>query len=84
MNNEIYIIISSIVTAFIGWFFGRKRQQADTDNVVLKNLELSIGLYREVINDLKKEIESLNLKVQDLESKIDELHKENIRLKSSI
>jgi peptidoglycan hydrolase CwlO-like protein len=84
MNTEFLLIISNVVTAFVGWFIGRKRQQAETDNQTLRNLELSIDLYREIIQDLKKEIEDLNKKVQELETKIDELHKENIRLRSSI
>jgi peptidoglycan hydrolase CwlO-like protein len=47
-------------------------------------LELAITVYSQIINDLKREIESLNLKVQELEKKIDELHKENKLLKSKL
>ena len=57
MNNEIILIISNSLTAIAAWFFGRKKQQADTDNQVLKNLEISVNLYRQIIDDLKKEIE---------------------------
>ncbi len=39
------------------WFVGRKRQQAETDNQVLRNLELSIALYKQIIDDLKDEID---------------------------
>jgi FtsZ-binding cell division protein ZapB len=47
-------------------------------------LELAIGLYKTMIDDLKEEIHSLNLKIQDLEKKIDELHSENKLLKSKL
>jgi uncharacterized coiled-coil DUF342 family protein len=43
-----------------------------------------VNLYRQIIDDLKREIESLNIKVQELEKKIDELHVENRTLKSKI
>ena len=84
MNETLILLISNGITAAAGWFIGRRRQQADTDNQVLKNLEISVNLYRQIIDDLKKEIESLNIKVQELEKKIDELHNENRKLKSKI
>jgi peptidoglycan hydrolase CwlO-like protein len=82
MNNEIILFVSNILTATMAWFVGRGKQKAETDSVVLKNLELSVNLYAQIIRDLKGEIESLNLKVQELEKKIDELHEENKRLKN--
>jgi peptidoglycan hydrolase CwlO-like protein len=84
MNETLILLISNGLTAIAGWFIGRKRQQADTDNQVLKNLEISVNLYRQIIEDLKREIESLNIKVQELESKIDKLHNENKLLKSKL
>lgn len=84
MNETIILLVSNILTATASWFVSRKRQQADTDNAVLRNLELSVNLYRQIIEDLKREIESLNVKVQELETKIDRLHQENKLLKSKL
>ena len=84
MNETLILLISNGLTAIAGWFVGRRKQQADTDNQVLKNLEISVNLYRQIIEDLKREIESLNIKVQELESKIDKLHNENKLLKSKL
>lgn len=84
MNETIILLVSNILTATASWFVSRKRQQADTDNAVLRNLELSVNLYRQIIEDLKREIESLNVKVQELETKIDRLHQENKMLKSKL
>ena len=63
------------------FFVGKRRTNAETDSVVLKNLELSVNLYAQIIRDLKTEIESLNIKIQDLEKKVDLLHAENKKLK---
>lgn len=82
MNNEILLLISNTLTALAGFFFGRRRVNAETDNQVLKNLELSINIYAELVKNLKEEIHSLNLKIQELEKKVDELHTENKKLKS--
>jgi hypothetical protein len=82
MNNELLLIISNALTGVAAFFVGKRRTNAETDSVVLKNLELSVNLYAQIIRDLKVEIESLNIKIQDLEKKIDILHAENKILKS--
>ena len=83
MNETILLFLSNAITGLAGWFVGRKRQQADTDNQVLRNLEIAVGLYKNIIDDLKQEIHELNIKIQDLEKKVDELHTENIKLKKN-
>ena len=82
MNTELILIISNALTGIAGWFVGKRRSNAETDNQVLRNLELSIGLYKNIIDDLKTEIQGLNIKIQDLEKKVEELYKENKRLKN--
>lgn len=77
-------IIMTVVTTIIGYVVGRRKSNADTDNQVLKNLELSIGLYKNMIDDLRTEIRELNIKIQDLEIKVEELMKENKKLKYNI
>jgi peptidoglycan hydrolase CwlO-like protein len=84
MDANLLLILSNAITGIAGWFVGKKRQQADTDNAVLRNLELSVNLYKTIIDDLKEEIHGLNLKIQELEKKIDELHAENKRLKANL
>ena len=82
MNDTLILFISNSLTALAGWFVGRKKQQAETDNSVLRNLELAVNLYKNIIDDLKQEIHELNIKIQELEKKVDELHAENKKLKS--
>ena len=82
MSSELILIISNALTGVAAFLAGKRRTNAETDSVVLKNLELSVNLYAQIIRDLKTEIESLNIKIQELESKIDFLHTENRKLKS--
>lgn len=84
MNDTILLFLSNAITAIAGWWVGKRKVNAETDNQVLKNLELAVNLYKNIIDDLKQEIHDLNLKVQDLEKKIDELHAENKILKSKL
>ena len=81
MNTELLLIISNILTGVASFFVGKRRSNAETDNQVLRNLELSIGLYKNIIDDLKQEIHELNNKIQDLEKKVELLMDENKKLK---
>jgi peptidoglycan hydrolase CwlO-like protein len=81
MSSELILIISNALTGIAAFFVGKRKTNAETDSIVLKNLELSINLYSQIIRDLKTEIESLNVKIQELEEKIDRLHEENKELK---
>lgn len=81
MNETLLLFISNALTGSAAWFVSRKRQQAETDNQTLKNLELAVNLYKNIIDDLKQEIHELNIKIQQLEKKVDELHTENKKLK---
>jgi peptidoglycan hydrolase CwlO-like protein len=82
MNTELILIVSNILTGIAAWFVGKRKTDAETDNQVLKNLELSIGIYVKIIDDLKSEIHELNIKVQDLEKKVEDLMNENRKLKN--
>ena len=81
MNTEILLLISNMLTGVAAFFVGKRRSDAETDNQVLRNLELSIGLYKNIIDDLKEEIHQLNIKIQDLEKRVDGLMTENRKLK---
>jgi peptidoglycan hydrolase CwlO-like protein len=82
MNETVLLFLSNAITGVAAWFVGKRKQQAETDNQVLRNLELAVSLYKSIIDDLKQEIHDLNIKIQDLEKKVDDLHAENRKLKS--
>jgi peptidoglycan hydrolase CwlO-like protein len=81
MNDTIILLISNVLTGIAGFFAGKRRSDAETDNQVLRNLELSVNLYKQIIDDLKKEIHELNVQVQQLEAKVESLYAENRKLK---
>ena len=81
MNTELLLLISNALTGIAAFFVGKRRSDAETDNQVLRNLELSIGIYVKIIEDLKTEIHELNHKVEELEKKVEELMTENKKLK---
>lgn len=83
MNDTIILLVSNILTGVASFFVGKRKSDAETDNQVLRNLELSVNLYKTIIDDLKKEIHQLNLQIQELEKKVEELMIENKKLKKT-
>lgn len=81
MNQEIVLLISNVLTAIAGWFIGRRKSNAETDNIILQGVEQSVAIYKDVVDSLKIEIQRLNQKIEQLETKIEELIKENHQLK---
>lgn len=81
MNTELILIISNALTGIAAWFVGKRKTNAETDNQILRNLELAVSVYVKIIDDLKEEIHGLNIKVQDLEKKVEDLMNENRKLK---
>ena len=81
MNDNLILIISNLLTGFSAWFMGKRKTNAETDNLILVNLEKSMGIYQELISNLKLEIHELNTKIQELEQKVDSLMAENKKLK---
>jgi len=84
MNENLIIIVSNILTGVATWFVSRKKQQAETDNSILRNMELVVNSYKNLIEDLKVEIQGLNIKIQELERKIESLYEENKKLKTKV
>jgi cell division protein FtsB len=81
MNDTILLFLSNTITAISAWFIGKRKTNAETDNLVLSNLEKSMSIYQDLIKNLKDEIHELNTKIQDLELKVDMLMEENRKLK---
>jgi peptidoglycan hydrolase CwlO-like protein len=83
MNDTILLFLSNALTGIAAWFVGKRKTNAETDNLVLSNLEKSMSIYQDLIKNLKEEIHELNTKIQELELKVDMLMKENRELKKN-
>ena len=84
LETILTILGSNVVVGIFSYFTGKRRIDVETDNTILAGLEQSVSIYRDIIEDLRVQIEKLNNKIQHLETKIDELHKENKKLKSNL
>lgn len=82
MNDTILLFLSNAITGIAAWYVGKRKTNAETDNIVLTNLEKSVNIYADLVNNLKEEIHQLNQKISELEAKVDMLMKENRELKN--
>lgn len=86
MNLETLLTIlgSNVIVALFSYFTGKRKTDVETDNTILAGLEQSVAIYRDIIEDLRTEIQTLNAKITHLEKRVEELHKENKILKSNL
>lgn len=78
------ILGSNVIVAIFSYFTGKRKTEVETDNTILAGLEQSVSIYRDIIEDLRKEISTLSEKIVMLERKVEELHNENKKLKSNL
>lgn len=78
-------MITAIMTGvmgFITFLLGVRKGKAETEGVLLLNLEKSINIYQIIIEDMRGEIQALNGKIDVLEKKVETLLYENLELKT--
>jgi peptidoglycan hydrolase CwlO-like protein len=66
----------TLITTFLGYWFGSRKNNAETDKIVIENVKEILGVYSTTINDLKIEIRELKNKIDDYEKQIDKMSKE--------
>jgi peptidoglycan hydrolase CwlO-like protein len=73
--NWIYGILSSVVAAVVGYFSGRRKNEAETDSVVVSNYDKLIQQYTTFKETLLEEVGRLNKLVLEQNLIIDEQRK---------
>lgn len=92
MDSWVETLITAVGGAggggFFGWFFTRKKTNAEAKGSELENVEQAIKIWRESAQSLQLENERLSKKVEDLSKAIEEMridlitvHRENKILK---
>ncbi|AYO58182.1 cell wall anchor protein [Chryseobacterium sp. 6424] len=76
--NQIFIenlgvLLATLATGFGGWFFGRKKAQAEAESSQIENAEKLLGYYKNLVDDLGTRLESAIKKFNEAEQTIREL-----------
>lgn len=84
MDNNIITVAIALVTSITSFIFGQHKAKREIESMTITNVQKSVDVYREIIEDLRGEVSELLIKVNQLEDKIDELHSENSQLRKML
>jgi len=76
MDNIIITAIFSFIATIVGFIFGSRKNQAETDKIVLENVKGILDVYTKTIEDLKDEVSELKKEIKEYKSCIDKMEKE--------
>ena len=69
-------IITTVISAWVSWFFTRKKYNAEVDNALLENLQHSLDFYRNLSDDNRNRLNVMLERNNKLESEVLELRKQ--------
>jgi predicted RNase H-like nuclease (RuvC/YqgF family) len=82
--NMILTMVLTAASSVAGYLFGRRRNEAETDKIVLDNVKDILMIYSDVIDDLKNEVKELKDKILEYEEIIGKLTREINTLRSDM
>jgi hypothetical protein len=66
----VYGSLAALGSSFATWFFTRKKSAAETKGSELENVEKSLGIYREMLADVKGEFDVARMELGAMREKI--------------
>ena len=85
MESWVETIITAVGGAggggFFGWFFTRKKSNAEAKGSELENVEQAIKIWRETAEKLSARVDELSKEVEELRNDLITVHRENKQLK---
>lgn len=84
LDTLLFPLLSSAASAFLGWFFARRKQKAEAVASELETVEQAVRIWRELAQDLKKELSEQSVEIAHLRDEVSVLRKDNVRLLSEL
>jgi hypothetical protein len=85
MESWVETIVTAIGSAggggFFGWFFTRKKSNADAKGSELENVEHAIKIWRETAEKLSARVDELSKEIDEMRLDLLTVHRENKALK---
>lgn len=66
-------VLTTFVGALVGWFFGRPKEKAELQTSELDNVDKAVKIYREMIEDLGKQLSKAIAELNEAKTTIKEL-----------
>lgn len=69
-------IVTSFTSAWVSWFFTRKKYSAEVDETVIHNMRESLEFYKSLSNDNKDRLDSMIKRNEELEEEMKDLRRQ--------
>lgn len=69
-------VVSSIISAWVSWFFTRKKYSAEVDENVIHNMNESLEFYKKLSDDNRARLEIMIKRNEGLEEEMRELKRQ--------
>ena len=69
-------IVTSFTSAWISWFFTRKKYSAEVDETIIHNMRESLEFYKTLSNDNKDRLDSMIKRNEELEEEMKDLRRQ--------
>lgn len=79
--SVVSLIITTLTGGFGGWFFGRRKYNAEVKGSEINNFNSTIDAYKKLYDDREKVYQST---IDSLNKRVDELTEENKELRKQI
>lgn len=77
-------LITGIISAWGGWFFARKKYDAEVDNQKLENIDKAVQVYQKLLDDVNERLGESLEKNKKLETEVLELRNHVFELTMNI
>jgi hypothetical protein len=77
-------LLTTIISGFSGWFFTKKKYNAEVDNNLINNMQESLEFYKSLADDNKRRLDEVLLENADLRKEVADLREQVLKLTSAL
>jgi len=77
-------VIATMTSGFTGWFFAKRKYNAEVDNNLISNMQDSLEFYKALADDNKQRLDEVLAENADLRKEVGELREQVSRLTSAL
>ena len=77
-------LLTTIISGFSGWFFTKKKYNAEVDNNLINNMQESLEFYKSLADDNKQRLDEVLAENADLRKEVTDLREQVSKLTSAL
>lgn len=77
-------LLTTIISGFSGWFFTKKKYNAEVDTNLINNMQESLEFYKSLADDNKRRLDEVLTENADLRKEVTDLREQVSKLTSAL